>query len=59
MDITQIACALEVRKYGSFTRAADALYISQPYLSQIIRKLEQEIGKKLFIRTTKSVAPTS
>ncbi len=41
-----------VVEHGGVTRAADALYLSQPSLSQAIRTLEREVGAPLFDRTT-------
>ena len=58
MEINQIRYAQTVASCGSFTNAAEALYIIQPTLSQQIRKLEQEIGFALFERTTKSLQTT-
>lgn len=40
----------EVYKYGSFSKAAENLYMTQPALSIAIRKLEQELGQPLFER---------
>ena len=40
MDLRQLRCAEQVAKHGSFSRAADALYITQQSLSQQIRRLE-------------------
>ncbi len=51
MNITQIQYALMVAKYRNISNAADALYISQPALSQQIKKLEKDIGFALFQRT--------
>lgn len=39
----------------SFSRAAEALFISQPAVSQSIGKLEEELGGALFIRTPRGV----
>ena len=41
----------EVYKTGSFTKAADALYLTQPALSTAVRKIEQRIGMSLFDRS--------
>ena len=48
----------EVAKQLSFTRAAQVLSISRGYLSEQIRKLEQDMGKHLFIRSTRNVSLT-
>jgi len=42
----------------SFSVAARRLYVSQQALSKIIQQLEQQVGVKLFERTTRSVRPT-
>ena len=39
-----------VYKEQSFTKAAEKLYISQPYLSATIKRIEAEIGFPLFER---------
>jgi len=49
---------LAVAEEGSFTRAAVRLGMSQPALSQIIRRLESRLGLRLLQRTTRSVSPT-
>lgn len=48
----------EVAKQLSFTGAAAELGISRGYLSEQIRQLEQELGRPLLIRTTRSVKLT-
>ena len=42
-----------------FGRAAEKLFIGQPTLSELIRKLERELGTPLFTRTTRRVALTN
>lgn len=45
-----LRCLDALLAYGNFTKAAHALYISQPYLTQFIQKLEQELHIKLINR---------
>ncbi|MGU9505008.1 LysR family transcriptional regulator, partial [Bacillus paralicheniformis] len=37
-------------RYGNFTKAAQQLYISQPYLTQLVRRKEKEMGVELINR---------
>ena len=50
MDLKSIQYVLAVSEEQSFTRAAKQLFISQPALSQHIRKLESLLGAELFDR---------
>lgn len=45
----------QVYESGSFSKAAQALYLTQPALSIAIQKVEAEIGMPLFIRDKKPV----
>jgi LysR family transcriptional regulator, cyn operon transcriptional activator len=47
-----------VADHGSFTRAAAALHVSQPALSQQIRQLEGRMGAQLLDRSGRTVRPT-
>ena len=49
---------LEVYRQRSFTRAAAALLITQPAVSQHIRQLEAYYGCALFTKTSRGVEPT-
>ncbi|MFE2678579.1 LysR family transcriptional regulator [Streptomyces hygroscopicus] len=50
MDIRQLEYFLAIVDHGGFNRAASALYVSQPALSQTIRGLERDLGGELFHR---------
>ena len=58
MVISRLRSFAAVVKYGSFTRAAEELYLSQPTVSTHIRALEEQLGCQLIVRTTKSVEIT-
>jgi DNA-binding transcriptional LysR family regulator len=54
-----MVAALAIARYGSFTRASLELNITQSGLSAMIQSLEEQLGARLFIRTTRSVTITS
>jgi len=60
MDFTsrQLRAFLLVAQHRSFSRAAEALFITPSGLSVLIRELETQLGFRLFERTTRHVAPT-
>src|SRR5438093_4756941 len=53
MDINQLEVLVTVARERSFSRAAGVLDRTQPAVSQAVRRLEQEIGEKLFDRSSK------
>lgn len=58
MHFKQLEVFLQVMRLKSFSKAADALYLSQPTVSAHIKTLEEELGAQLFIRSTKEITPT-
>ena len=53
MDINQLEVLVTVAREKSFSRAAEALDRTQPAISQAIRRLEDDVGEKLFDRSSK------
>jgi DNA-binding transcriptional LysR family regulator len=58
LDIRQLRYFVEICRLKNFTRAAEASYISPQGISLSIQRLEEELGKKLFRRSTKEVGLT-
>lgn len=59
LTLRQLYAFQAVAEFGSFTRAATRLNTAQPILSTQIRDLEQELGIRLFDRTTRRVELTT
>jgi len=59
MELHQLRYFVTVARDGTFTKAAERLYITQPSLSEQIRKLETELGSPLFQRLGRRLALTS
>ena len=55
MDFKQITYIIKVAECRNITKAARELYISQPSLSQLISKAEEELGIRIFDRNTNPV----
>lgn len=58
MEIKQLKYFSEIAKYGSFNKASQAIFVSQPYLSNVVRDLEAELEVKLVERSQKGVSLT-
>ncbi|MEG2634844.1 MAG: LysR family transcriptional regulator, partial [Oscillospiraceae bacterium] len=50
---------IEIAEAKSISKAAENLYITQPYLSLALKRLEEELGVNLFNRTTRGVFLTT
>ncbi|MEW9701658.1 LysR family transcriptional regulator [Paenibacillus sp. SI8] len=58
MDIRHMQYVNEIVRANSFTKAAQALHITQPTISKAIRNLENELNVELFIRDGKQIKLT-
>jgi len=58
MDLAELQVFLTVAREGSFSRAAERLYRTQPAVSLAIRKLEESLGQPLFVRGARPVRLT-
>lgn len=59
MDARQLKFFLAVVDHGSVTRASESLFVAQPSVSQTIRRLEHDMGAKLFDRSGRSLVLTA
>src|SRR5688500_8371818 len=59
MNLSQLRFASALASTGSFTAAASACAVTQPTLSNAIAQLENELGQRLFGRTTRKVSLTA
>lgn len=58
MELAQLEAFLQVAHHRSFSRAAEALFLTQPSVTARIQSLEREIGERLFERTGRAVSLT-
>ena len=59
MNLQQLRYIIAVNRFRNFAKAADACNVTQPTLSAMIVKLEEELDLRIFERTNKSVTPTT
>ena len=59
MTLQQLKYIVAIDRYRNFAKAADACGISQPTLSAMLVKLEEELDVRIFERNNKSVQPTA
>jgi len=58
VDLRQLEIFVKVAELGSFSRAAEALFLTQPTVSEHIRTLEDELGVRLLDRLGRGAAVT-
>src|SRR5690349_7681899 len=58
MDLRRLEVFAKVAELGSFSRAAEALYLTQPTVSEHVRALEDEMGVQLLDRLGRGATPT-
>src|SRR3954469_7044136 len=58
LDPRRLLTFREVARRGSFSRAAEALALSQPAVSYQVRSLERELGTALLVRGRAGTVPT-
>ena len=58
MDFRELQFITAIARHKNITKAAEALYITQPTLSKFLSSLENELGLKLFDRVDRKYIPT-
>lgn len=58
MNFNHLEYAVKTAEYGSISKASGKLYLSQPYLSGVIKGLEEELGYKIFHRSKSGIEVT-
>lgn len=59
MNLEHFRYIIEVAEQGSISKAAQCLFLSQPYLSKVIKEVEVELDFFLFVRTNRGITLTS
>ena len=58
MELRVLKYFLTVAREGGLTGASEVLHVTQPTMSRQIQELEEELGQKLFVRRSHSLALT-
>ena len=58
MQLSEIQALVEVARAGSVSRAADALFLTQPALTARVQRLESDLQSRLFVRTSRGMRLT-
>jgi DNA-binding transcriptional LysR family regulator len=58
MDVQALRCFVEVARHQNFTRAGQALHLSQPAVSKTVKALEERLGTTLLLRERRRVLLT-
>jgi DNA-binding transcriptional LysR family regulator len=59
MTLNQLRAFVEAERLGSFTAAADAMQVAQASVSELVRRLEDELGAQLFVRSGRTLTLTA
>ena len=59
MNLQQLRYVVAVNRFRNFAKAAESCNVSQPTLSAMLQKLEEELDIRIFERSNKSVMPTT
>ena len=59
MNFSQLKFVKATSEFSSFSKAAQFCHVTQPTLSNGVSKLEDELGEKIFVRTTRTVGLTA
>lgn len=58
MTIQQLRYVITIAEQGSFNKASEVLYVSQPSLTESVKELENELGITIFLRSGRGVTLT-
>ena len=59
MNLQRLKYIVAISRFRNFIKAADSCNVTQPTLSAMLQKLEDELDVRIFDRTNKQVTPTS